>query len=332
MKQSLIFILVSFILYTCKPSCKDEVDVQNININLNIIRLEDDLFKTKSPQDIQVFFRKYPLITKKYFDLDSASATDPETLNSFYNLFSNKSLYEFYQESTKRFGDVTPVITSVENMYRHLEYYYPKQPVPEAYTLMTGFNVNKPIYVDDHILVISIDYFLGKEASHRPPDYDYMRERYEKPFIPSFVAMSLSSKFNVSDLKDESMLAHMIYFGKQLYFMQKMLPCVHDSLLIMFSGSQLEDVEKNKDIIWGHFIQNQLLFETNPFLIEKYVGERPKVIEIGEKCPGRIGRWVGWQIVKKYMEEHSQFSLQDLMKEKDAQKIFKESHYKPKAN
>jgi gliding motility-associated lipoprotein GldB len=331
MKQSLSFLLLSFMLYTCKSTCKDEVDVKNINVTIKITRLEDELFRTKKPDDLKVFFKKYPLITSRYFDLDSNAIEDPEVIGSFYNLFSNKSLFEFYLESTKRFGNAQPVIGEVENMYRHLKHYYPEQTIPEAYTLMTGFNLNKPIYVDDKILVISIDYFLGKDASHRPPDFDYMRNRFEKPFIPSFVAMSLSSKYNNTDLKDETMLAHMIFFGKQLYFMQKMLPCIHDSLLIMFSGSELEDVEKHKDIVWGHFIQNQLLFETKPFLIEKYVGERPKVIEIGEKCPGRIGRWVGWQIVRKYMEEHPQLSLQDLMKEKDAQKLFRESHYKPEA-
>jgi gliding motility-associated lipoprotein GldB len=332
MKQSIIFLLLSFMLYTCKPSCKDEVDIKNIAVTIKTNRLEGELFNSKSPQDIQAFFQKYPFITKNYFDLDSTALHDPQVLESFYNLFSNKSLHEFYQESTKLFGDIEPVKNEVENMYRHLKYYYPKQQIPVAYTIMTGFNVNKPVYVDDRIFVVSIDYFLGKNASHQPDDYDYMKERYKKAFIPSFVAMSLSSKYNNTDLNDETMLAHMIYFGKQLYFMQKMLPCAHDSTLIMYPGSQLEDVEKNKDIIWGHFIQNQLLFETKPFLIEKYVGERPKVIEIGEKCPGRIGRWVGWQIVRKYMEEHPQLSLQDLMKEKDAQKIFRESHYKPKAN
>jgi gliding motility-associated lipoprotein GldB len=316
-------------LYTCKPTCKDEVDVKNINVNIKITRLEDPLFKIQKPEDLTNFFNNYPLITSRYFDLDSAASKDPEVIGSFYNLFSNKSLFQFYQESKKGFGDVAPVIGELENMYRHVKHYYPEQTVPEAYTLMTGFNVNKPIYVDDKILVISIDFFLGKNASHRPPDYEYMRERFLKPFIPSFVSMSLSSKYNITDLKDETMLAHMIFFGKQLYFMQKMLPCTHDSLLIMFPGKELEDVEKNKYIFWGHFIQNQLLFETKPFLIEKYVGERPRVIEIGDKCPGRIGRWVGWQIVRKYMEEHPQLSLQDLMKEKDAQKIFRESHYKP---
>ena len=66
--------------------------------------------------------------------------------------------------------------------------------------------------------------------------------------------------------------------------------------------------------------------------MNKYIGERPNIPEIGKQCPGRIATWVGWQIVRKYMEEHPQVSLQQLMEEKDAQKIFQQSKYKPRRN
>jgi len=61
---------------------------------------------------------------------------------------------------------------------------------------------------------------------------------------------------------------------------------------------------------------------------KKYLDERPKVYEIGNKCPGRIGTWLGWEIVNKYMKVN-QVDLQSLMIEKDAQKIFTLSNYKP---
>jgi hypothetical protein len=56
--------------------------------------------------------------------------------------------------------------------------------------------------------------------------------------------------------------------------------------------------------------------------------ERPKTLEIGEKCPGRIGEWLGWQIVKKYAREQ-QVSLRNLMELSDARQLFMQSNYKP---
>ena len=50
---------------------------------------------------------------------------------------------------------------------------------------------------------------------------------------------------------------------------------------------------------------------------------------VGEKCPGRIGQWVGWEIVNKYRETHPNVSLTQLMQMPNAEQIFKESRYRP---
>jgi hypothetical protein len=47
-----------------------------------------------------------------------------------------------------------------------------------------------------------------------------------------------------------------------------------------------------------------------------------------ELSPGRIGVWMGWQIVNSYMK-HNDVSLQELLKI-DEDIIFTKSKYKPK--
>jgi uncharacterized protein YjaZ len=73
------------------------------------------------------------------------------------------------------------------------------------------------------------------------------------------------------------------------------------------------------------------LYENNLFIKKKYMDERPKTLEIGNKCPGRIGEWVGWEIVKKYMAEQN-IALPELMENSDAQRVFMQSKYKPQAH
>ena len=70
------------------------------------------------------------------------------------------------------------------------------------------------------------------------------------------------------------------------------------------------------------------LYETNDRVKEKYLGDRPKVIEIGEDCPGRIGQWLGWRIVSRYRTENPSISLIDLMENANARDIFEKSKYK----
>lgn len=113
--------------------------------------------------------------------------------------------------------------------------------------------------------------------------------------------------------------------------MERVMPCVPDSIIIGYTSPQIQEVENNMDIIWSYFIENKLFYETNSLEIHRFTGEAPKVAVIGEKCPGRIGRYIGWQIVKTYMDKNPEVTLKELMKETDAAKIFKLSKYKPKA-
>jgi uncharacterized protein YjaZ len=53
-------------------------------------------------------------------------------------------------------------------------------------------------------------------------------------------------------------------------------------------------------------------------------------LEIDNESPGRIGRWIGWQIVRSYME-NNKIALQEMLK-KDEKEIFENSKYKPKRN
>ncbi len=122
----------------------------------------------------------------------------------------------------------------------------------------------------------------------------------------------------------------MIFYGKSYQFASYMLPQLHDSLIIEYTGQQLEDTDENRNIIWGHFIEKNLLYETSHLTKNRYVDPRPYTAEIGAKAPGAIGRWLGWEIVKAYMQEQG-VTLQELMKNNDAQSIFVQSKYKGKS-
>ena len=124
------------------------------------------------------------------------------------------------------------------------------------------------------------------------------------------------------------MLSEMIDYGKSYYLLSKILPCTPERILIGYTEEEWEDVFENDQIIWANFVQNEWLYETNHTIKQKFLGERPNVYEIGDKCPGRIGRWLGWQIVNAYAEK-SGASVTEIMSERDLNKLFAASGYKP---
>lgn len=328
-----IFTFLVLALFSCKEDNqgKERITIpqdEKPKLKIHYENLSQGLFNVKTPEDVKVFLEKRPRFSAEYLEVPNAA--DPKMVEFMYNLYSNPQLKAFCEESEKYINQPPYLKDQLTDLFENIKFYYPNYNAPEVNTIVTGFKFNKDISVSDSLVVISTDYFLGPKAQFRPVTYDYFLSRYDKPFITPMIAMALSNKFNEVDPKDETMLAHMIYHGKTLYFMERVLPETPDSLLIMYPEKTVEDIEKNVDVIWGHFIDKKLFYETKPRIIEKYIGESPKISEIGEKCPGRIGRWLGWQIVRKYMKDHPDVTLEDLMSDKNARKIFDESKYKPK--
>jgi hypothetical protein len=91
----------------------------------------------------------------------------------------------------------------------------------------------------------------------------------------------------------------------------------------------MDDINRSQEIIWASFIENEALFDTNHFIKDKFISERPKTLEIGENCPGRIGRWIGWGIIKDYMKNEDQ-DLTSMMENDNSQVLFEQSGFKPR--
>jgi uncharacterized protein YjaZ len=51
-------------------------------------------------------------------------------------------------------------------------------------------------------------------------------------------------------------------------------------------------------------------------------------LEIDNESPGRVGAWIGWQIVRSYMK-NNEVTVAQLLKT-NAKQIFEKSKYKPK--
>jgi hypothetical protein len=232
-------------------------------------------------------------------------------------------------EVKRVFGDENALRLEFIDAFENLTYYYPNARIPKIETVLSG--LENDMVVSDTLIIIGLDYFLGNGAKYRPSMYEYLLRQYNKEnIVPSCMMLfGIDNKFNKTSPEDKTVLADMIAFGKSYYFAKQMIPCTPDSVFIWYTPNEISGARKNQDLIWARFIEDKLLYATNHKLKQKYLGDRPKTVEVGPECPGRIAQWVGWEIVKKYMETHPDVSLSELMQMENADKIFKESKYKP---
>jgi hypothetical protein len=192
---------------------------------------------------------------------------------------------------------------------------------------------NKVIYAKDRVL-ISLELFLGSKHKFYQPFPEYIRQNFEEKQIMPEVASSFALGV-IAQPKDATLLSQMIYYGKELYIKDVLLnESYTDADKIGFTPEHIAWSEENEAYIWTYFIENQMLYSTNSKLANQFINLAPFskfYLEIDNESPGRIGRWIGWQIVRSYMENNPKVTVQDLVR-MDAKVIFEQSKYKPKRN
>ncbi len=328
MRISILLLFTVFLFFGCQQKkCDIPSEIANIKVEVKADRLEKELFACKSEAEVVSFLYKNPLFARHFLNL-KRYPSEQELAAQLFRMVQEPSLQQLVKETDSRFSNMDALEDELTTAYKHLKHFYPEAKVPKLATFVTG--MGQDLYLDDSLLVWGLEFFIGPTAKYRPQYPKYILKRYDKPYVVPTTVLLLSNQYNKTEEADNTMLSEMIANGKSLYFAQRLLPCTPDSLLIGYTNQEIADVYYNQQRIWAHFVEKGLLFETDQFKIKKYVGERPNVPEIGKKCPGRIGAWVGWQIVRKYMEEKPNVTLPQLMAETNARKILNDSKYKPK--
>ncbi|MEP2023548.1 MAG: gliding motility lipoprotein GldB [Reichenbachiella sp.] len=331
--QFILLISVCAIGITTLNSCEsDECDQSDqftqITVNIEVERLEDEFKKLKSVDQTLAFFQEYRTMTDFFLDANQYP-NDTILAKRLFKLLQQPSIDTLISDSKSYFSNFNHNISELTSAYQFIKYHYPETQIPKIQTIITGFY--NDMYISDSLIVLGLDYFAGENGRYFPNDIPrYIVKRYMKESLSPILLSFVSNEFNLADQSHGTLLADMVNLGKSYYFVEQALPCKADSLIIGYSTDELRAVETNQEIIWANIIENEMLYETSHFLKNKFIGERPNIAEISEDCPGRVGAWLGWQIVRKYMDENPEVSFTDLMAEKDAHKVFQLSNYKPR--
>jgi gliding motility-associated lipoprotein GldB len=334
MKQFFLILLLAVVVYGCGPEDRYEADVSEISVDLEIKRLDKDLFDL-NPDSVH---KAIPVLSEKYgafFELynknvinigGSNSRAYPDNLQAFLNDYDMNQLHKKIMEV---YPDLEDIRAKLETGFIHYKHYFPDKKVPAVYTYMGGFN--QSIVVADSVLAIGLDKYLGRDCEF----YDklgwetYRQKNMHKKKIPSDCIRAWGQTEWPFDDSTDNLLSNMLYRGKLLYFTKSMLPDEPDTLITGFSEQELNWCTSNEENIWNYLIENKLLYSTDYMTINKMVNPAPFTSGFTKASPGRAVNWLGWKIIEAYMDRNSGVTLRQLMRDHDYQRILTESRYHP---
>lgn len=335
-KLTMIALFVYF-LTGCKHDSLD-IDTSKVVVEpIEFKRLDKDIFSLtpeNSAQKMMGFQKKYSTFYTRYISaiVNNGGIVDSLYSQTLLRFINNKDINAAHTDLIKTYSDndIELLGDEMTEAVKRFKVFFPKRKTPKQFvTFMSGFQYNI-VYVDS-TLGIGLDMYLGNKSMF----YSMMqlsnyrtRTMNKEHVLSDAIRGWVITEFDNADPVN-NLLNHMIFYGKIFYTCDALLPKVQDSIKMGYTAAQMNYCNKNEKNLWGFFAKDNKLYENDLKLISEFTSDGPFTRAISKECPPRIAMWLGKQIVKSYMEHNDNVSLEDLMNEKDVQKILQKSKYKP---
>lgn len=327
--------LFTCIIFLCLiTGCRESgrPDVGKWRQERKILRLDRDLFALDAnAPDVESIHRKYG----RYFDVYATGVLQlgqvcdtlfPHLLSLF---LQDTVIREVYDTVATRYPELTAQEKDLSDAWAYYAYYFPGKVIPQVYAHISGFN--QSVVVDSAEVGISLDNYLGDCVFYSmlavPVPMYARRKMTGEDMVRDIMTGWFNAEFVFRPQKND-FISGMIYQGKIVSLLRRVLPDYEFARILGFSSEQLEWCENNESRIWSFLIENDFLFSTQQKLMLKYLNDAPYTSGMPVESPGRAVVWSGWRIVEEYMKK-TEITLPELMQEQDYHKILRIAAYRP---
>ncbi|AEH00288.1 gliding motility lipoprotein GldB [Lacinutrix sp. 5H-3-7-4] len=319
MNKCFFVLLLIFTVLSCGNDDKVESEIAKLPLDVSIERF-DLAFANASPQDLPKLKQAFPFMFSSKYEDDFWVAQMQDTLQQ-----------EIQTETQKAFKSFTNETQDIVSLFKHLKYYFPEFNTPRVVTVASNVDYRNKVVVTDTIVVLPLANYLGDTHYFYQGIQDYIRKNLKAEQMVVDLAESYAKGFMFQQQR-KTLLDELIYAGKQLYFKDMVIPFKTDAEKIGYSQEQIDWAKANEENIWRYFVDKELLFSTNSKLPSRFINDAPfskfYLEEIDNESPGRIGQYIGWQIVRAYMENNNVTFKQMLTK--STKEIFDNAKFKPR--
>lgn len=337
-KLLLILISISCFVVQCNTSEeRNQPDISKIPSVSPTIRLEQELYKiskNETKEGLEVLQAKYPQLMDYYLlavmNIEDTTKSQTEMLRTMDEFIHHPFMVNMYDTIQIVYKDFSKYEKDLHLAIQNFEYYFPKNKPIQLVTFTAGIGPRN--FYDPPYLGIGLDLYLGKDYPYYPSQGlpDFLINRFIPKYIATDAAVSLVTAEIVDPLKRGSQLLDMmVYYGKLYYIASYLLPKKPIEDFFNYTKEDWKWCETNKKEIWSFFIDGEFLYAKQFMDYRKFIEDGPTTTGMPQGAPDRVGRWVGYQIVKKFMKEKPNMTFQDLIKIESGQELLTASKYKP---
>lgn len=318
MLKRLLFFCFLLIGWGCAEEDERAEEISKIPVDLEVTRF-DQRFARATPDSLVNLKREFPYLFPRQY---------PDSV--WVQKMNDTIQFELNQAVEAEYPDLGETREELERLFQHIRYYFPEEDLPEVVTLTSEVDYRNQVIWSDQVLLIALDTYLGKDHPIYVGIQDFIRKNFNQDqIVPDAAKAFVETKLERPSSR--SFLDHMIYYGKMLYLTEVLVPFKSDPEKIGYTPEELEWARANEAQIWRYFVEKELLYSSDSQLAPRFLNPAPFskfYLQLDQEAPARLGQYVGWQIVKQYMERN-EVSVEELLGT-PAETIFQNSNYKPK--
>jgi len=337
----LLYITTTLFVLSCtcsnnKGIAKKEKEFNKDEIVVDVIRFEKELFACNPnnlKDELEKLNQKHPLFYSIFYNqvLNIPSIGDSKIqLQVMQDFITKKAMRGLYDTVQLQYGDISFLKKELQTCFANYKSYFPEKITPKVYTCISEFSYSV-FTATDSILGISLDKYLGEKYIYYPAvfqEYGYMIPTFEKRYMAIDCANVLAANLVPVPNEKSTLLDKMLAEGKILYIVENFLPDKKQLDIIKYNKEKWDFCVNNQTQIWAYFLDKKLLYNTE-FEQFKYVQDGPTTYGMPKESPGKVGAWLGWQIIRSYMQQYPNTTLKELIAMQDGQKLLSLSKYKP---
>jgi len=260
--------------------------------------------------------------------MQSTNLTDAQYQNELLAFTQHKDMREAYDSVAVLFADFSLIKEELAFAFWQFSEDFSSYPIPEITTFFGGFNYGVVTY--DNNIAIGLENFLGENSKYYSllGDPSYLRFQKQKKFISSNVMEVWLNEHFKQFVGGRDLLSQLIYKGKVMYCIDKMLPELPVEDKFRFTKPQMDWVVENEASIWEYIVQEDLLFSKKEQDFRTFINYAPFAKGMPAQAPGRVAYYIGYKMINEYMDNNN-IDVEQLMYLTDSRQFLQQSKYKP---
>lgn len=251
---------------------------------------------------------------KPMLDVLSAIYGNKEDHEVFSMYADSKAVSTFAPDIAERMPDLSSTEAALGKLKANIRQQLPGVRFPsEIYGYITPYN--QSIIIADSIAAIGLNHYLGEDyAGYRGYFDNYSLKLKTQQRIPLDIATALiSTAYPFDSSAGTTALSRMLYDGALIEALLRTVPDASLQYILGYNDNEIKWAIDNEAKAWNKLAADNLIYSIDPLIAAKLTASSPSTSLLSPDAPGRMGSFIGYNIVKRYIDNHSDITLGQLL-------------------